>query len=754
MPDIDPEGLIGRTFLKNTEEDGQRFRARIVKVIIDKEADLQKDPDYIKFLCEVDGNVADEILTYNEILDHIDRNNMDVENDMEQLYKFRRITAHQGPLRTTDQDYKGSTYNVLVEWETGESTYEPLDMIGHDDPVTCAEYAMRNELLDTPGWKRFRRLGKNHEKVGRMVNQAKMRSYRRDPFWKFGYLVPRTHEQAVEIDRKNGNTFWQDSEKLELSQLLEYNTFVDKGKAGIAPHGYKKIRCHMVYDVKHDGRHKSRLVAGGHLTDPNTESVYSGVVSLRGIRLVTFLAELNNLELWGADVGNAYLEAQTKEKVYIIAGPEFGDLEGHTLIIFKALYGLRSSGLCWAQRFADVLQDMGFQRSRAEDYIWMRMHENIYEYIAVYVDDLLIATKKPQDIVQMLQDVHAFKLKGTGPLSYHLGCDYYRDENGVLTYGPKKYIEKMVNQYTSMFGSKPKEYTSPLEKGDHPEIDTSEELGMEGIKKYQSMLGSLQWAVSLGRFDIHTATMTMSRFRIAPRKGHIERLQRIYGYLKKFSQAAIRIQTNQPDYSSLPEQEFDWCYSVYGNVQEVLPHDLPEPLGKPVIITTYKDANLFHDMITGRAVTGILHFCNKTLIDWYSKRQAVVETATFGSEFTASRIATDQIIDLRMTLRYLGVHVFQKTYMFGDNQAVVTNSTIPHSSLSKRHNALAYHRVCEAIAAKIIGYYWIDGKSNPADIVSKHWGYQQIYQLLQPILFAYGQKDPQEKHVVVEMSRS
>jgi Reverse transcriptase (RNA-dependent DNA polymerase) len=102
----------------------------------------------------------------------------------------------------------------------------------------------------------------------------------------------------------------------------------------------------MIYDVKHDGRHKARLVAGGHKPEVNTDSVYSGVVSLRGIQLVIFLAKLNQLELWGADVGNAYLEALTKEKVYIIGGPEFGDLTGNTLLIFKALYGLRSSGLC------------------------------------------------------------------------------------------------------------------------------------------------------------------------------------------------------------------------------------------------------------------------------------------------------------------------------------------------------------------------------------------------------------------------
>ena len=94
------------------------------------------------------------------------------------------------------------------------------------------------------------------------------------------------------------------------------------------PEGFKKIRVHFVFAVKHDGCHKARLVAGGHLTDVPLDSVYSGVVSLRSLRLVIFLAELNGLELFSADVGNAYLEAKTKEKVYIIAGDGFGDLKG------------------------------------------------------------------------------------------------------------------------------------------------------------------------------------------------------------------------------------------------------------------------------------------------------------------------------------------------------------------------------------------------------------------------------------------
>jgi hypothetical protein len=140
----------------------------------------------------------------------------------------------------------------------------------------------------------------------------------------------------------------------------------------------------------------------------------------------------------------------------------------------------------------------------------MRENNGLYEYIAVYVDDLLIAARDPGEITRALQESHKLKLKGVGPLTYHLGCDYFRDKDGILCYGPIKYIGKSMDQYENMFGSKPKEYTSPLEKGDHPEIDTTDELDDSGIKKYQTMIGCLQWAVSLGRFDIQTATMTMA----------------------------------------------------------------------------------------------------------------------------------------------------------------------------------------------------------------------------------------------------
>ena len=140
-----------------------------------------------------------------------------------------------------------------------------------------------------------------------------------------------------------------------------------------------------------------RLVADGHLTKEPTESVYSGVVSLRGLRLVMFLDELNKLQLWGGDIGNAYLEALTREKLHIISGPEFGELQGHILIIYKALYETRTVDVCWHDKLFDTLQHMGFQLSKADPDIWMKPMDDrqAYEYIAVYVDDLSVASKDP-----------------------------------------------------------------------------------------------------------------------------------------------------------------------------------------------------------------------------------------------------------------------------------------------------------------------------------------------------------------------
>ena len=108
--------------------------------------------------------------------------------------------------------------------------------------------------------------------------------------------------------------------------------------------------------------------------------------------------------------------------------------------------------------------------------------------------------------------------------------------------------------------------------------------------------------------------------------------------------ATIRIWTDDPDMSALPTTCYDWESSVYGNVSEQIPNDIPPPKGKYVALTHYVDANLMQCLLTGRFVTGILHFLNKTPVDWFSKKQPQVETATYGSEFLAARIWSSRLL--------------------------------------------------------------------------------------------------------------
>ena len=149
---------------------------------------------------------------------------------------------------------------------------------------------------------------------------------------------------------------------------------------------------------------------------------------------------------------------------------------------------------------------------------------NLYEYIAVYVDDLCIAAQDPKEIINILKSKYNLKVKGDGPLTYHLGADYFQDPDGTMVSQPKKYIEKLKETYVRLFDTEPsKGLKTPLEKNDHPELDTSEILEGQEVNHYLTMVGQLQWLITLGRFVIQSQVIIMSRLGAQPRKGHLER---------------------------------------------------------------------------------------------------------------------------------------------------------------------------------------------------------------------------------------
>jgi hypothetical protein len=218
--------------------------------------------------------------------------------------------------------------------------------------------------------------------------------------------------------------------------------------------------------------------------------------------------------------------------------------------------------------------------------------------------------------------------------------------------------------------------------------------------------------------DILFEVAIMSSYLAAPREGHLDQVFHIFGYLKKVPKRRIAF---DPDYPNIDESRFkqyDWT-DFYRYAEEAVPPDAPEPLGKPVSMHCFVDANLAGNIVTRRSQTGILIFINRAPVIWHSKRQNTVESSTFGSEIVALKNCIELIKSLRYKLRMFGVPLVGPADIFCDNEAVVTNCTTPESTIKKKHHSIGYHYNREAVASGTVRIAKEDSATNLADLFTK-----------------------------------
>jgi hypothetical protein len=175
---------------------------------------------------------------------------------------------------------------------------------------------------------------------------------------------------------------------------------------------------------------------------------------MEAVRLGFILAQLNGLMVCAGDVGNAFLYGKTREKVYVIAGEEFGVHKGKRMFIDRSLYGLRSSAARFHEHLSIKLRKMGFLPSKADPDLWYRKNEDHYEYIARFVDDVISFSKDPMAIMKELEDVYV--MKGVGKPQYYLGGDVIElgepwDKEGILTaFSAEAYIRNCLPKLAKM----------------------------------------------------------------------------------------------------------------------------------------------------------------------------------------------------------------------------------------------------------------------------------------------------------------
>ena len=371
---------------------------------------------------------------------------------------------------------------------------------------------------------------------------------------------------------------------------------------------------------------------------------------------------------------------------------------------------------------------MDFTSSLADPDVWMRPSilpngEEYYEYILVYVDDLLIISHRGIEILELLTSKYQYRLKDVGPPSRYLGAIVGRyDKNGRKTWymSAKDYLSKALPVVEEHYGSLNKyKADTPLPPNYHPEDDRSPFLKDEEISLYQSFIGTLRWGVELGRIELTFAVSLMSRFSTAPRTDHMQKLLHMFSYIKRHLDSKLVFDAGTRDWSHINFLQHDWN-EFYPDAMETMPPNAPEPRGRAVQLNMFCDAAHANDHVTRRSTTGLVIFILGTPILWYSKRQNTIETSTFGSEFVALKIATELLEGLRYRLRMMGIPLQGTCNTFCDNGSVVNNVSDPTSTLTKKHNAVAYHKGRESVAAGTQRIAHEMGKFNLSDVLTKN----------------------------------
>ena len=621
-------------------------------------------------------------------------------------------------------------WELCVRWKDGSTNWIPLKDMKNGFIIETAKYAINNRIDKEPAFIWW--VPKTMKKAKHIISKVKSKYWERTH--KYGIRIPKTVQEAYAIDAENGDLYWTDAIREEMAKIKGavrvYNGPVEKLI------GYQKITGHIIFDIKlgEGFRRKARYVGDGQKTKTPSSVTYSSVVARDSVRILLMVAALNDLDIEGADIENAYLTAPCREKVWMYGGIEFGELSVKVLIIEKALYGLKSSGAAFRAFLAETIDRMGFKSSIADPDVWMRPAtkpdgEEYYEYLICYVDDVLGISLEAKGLLQEIQKDFKLKKDKIEPSDIYLGAKLEKKMlNGKQVWtmcSKEEYIKLAIANIESrlkLMGMKlPGKVTTPMSYDYAPELDVSRELDPKEITFYQEIIGILRWRIEIGRVDITMEVSLLSGYQALPRIGHLEQLLHIVAFLKKKPKLTLYFDPEEPivDELSFNGESRERFLEHYREAVEEMPNNMPRPRGRPVKTTAFVDASHAGDKRTRRSITGYIIFVNRAPIIWFSKKQNTVESSTFSSEFIAMKTCVEHIAALRFKLRMFGIPVNDGADILCDNESVVNNSSKIESVLNKKHSSIAYHAVRWAVAAGVVRVGWINTNENLADAMTK-----------------------------------
>lgn len=411
------------------------------------------------------------------------------------------------------------------------------------------------------------------------------------------------------------------------------------------------------------------------------------------------------------------------------------------------MYGLKSSGAAGHAQLSETLYSMDFKPTLADPDVWYRAAckpdgFEYYEYILVYVDDILTISHAPSAIMETIKKEYRLK-EDPAPPKVYLGATIKpwtipTENKPVWSMNSTSYIKEALRVLEIELAKAGKSLkgkpSTPMQANYRPESDVSPVLGADQASYYMSLIGILRWAVELGRIDIYVDVALLSSHLCQPRVGHLEQVFHIFAYLKHHENSNIVFDPNCVAWESEPFVQQEWA-EFYNDVKEQLPPNTPSSRGHAVQLYTFVDADHAGNRVTRRSHTRILIYLNCAPVIWYSKAQSTVESSTFGSEFLALHVCVEMLEALCYKLRMFGIPIDGPANVFCNDKSIVTNATIPMSTLKKKHNSIAYHRVREAVAAGVSCIAKVHTSENLADLLAKPLSAAALKNSIQKILW-------------------
>lgn len=434
-------------------------------------------------------------------------------------------------------------------------------------------------------------------------------------------------------------------------------------------------------------RYKARLCARGFRQVPGRDyfETYSPVVRYDSLRVFLAMVTQRDLEMIQFDIKTAFLYGKLEDEIYMEL-PEGlcrkGTGEPVVCKLDKALYGLKQSPRCWNQEFISFLKQFNFKEGNADKCILNGEVDGEKVFLALFVDDGLIATKNTsvlEKIVRALKD--SFEIT-TGDASIFIGLQIERDrENKRMFLHQESYVKQIIQKFGMAEAN-----TLSVPADPHTSLElASEESSSRSCVPYREAVGSLLFLCTVSRVDIAYAVNAASRFVEKHDESHWKAVKRIFRYLA----GTIK----------------------FGIIYE------RDSLGFKLL--GYSDADFAGDQTTRRSTTGYVFVLAGGPITWSSHRQKLVTLSTTEAEYVAGSEAAKELIWLRYLLKDIGYHCQSGSELFVDNLSAINITKNPELHKRTKHIDIKYHFIREKVSSKEITVKYVSTKLQMADFLTK-----------------------------------